>query len=63
MFLKVVNLQKLRRNLTVLSRVVHGKLYVVKKKSWNANIVNGRFVLAVKDEGSKKEIWKVIFVV
>lgn len=29
----------------------------------DANILNGRFVLEIKDEGSNKEIWKDIFIV
>ena len=29
----------------------------------NANILGGRFVLAIKDEGTKDEVWKARFVV
>ena len=29
----------------------------------DANIIGGRFVLAIKDEGTKKEVWKARFVV
>jgi hypothetical protein len=33
------------------------------KVSHNANILGGRFVLAIKDEGTDKEVWKARFVV
>jgi hypothetical protein len=29
----------------------------------NANVLGGRFVLAIKDEGTEKEVWKDRFVV
>ena len=29
----------------------------------NANILNGRFVLAIKDSGTNKEVWKARYVV
>jgi hypothetical protein len=31
--------------------------------SYNASILGGRFVLAIKDEGTDKEVWKARFVV
>lgn len=34
-----------------------------KEGSPDSNIVNGRFVLAIKDEGTNKELWEVRFVV
>lgn len=46
---------------------------LIKNKTWkivcrnevpsNANILNGRFVLAIKDEGKNKEVWKARYVV
>lgn len=43
----------------------HGSLKVIsiQEVSPNANILEGRFVFAIKIEGTKDEIWKTRFVV